>query len=142
MDGSIGAAATGDRRHWRRYPARDCAWIRTFRLYPGRGAELVNLSRGGALVEGRDRFTPGCWLETRIATASELLLGRAQVLRCEVARLSAHRGATYRTAVGFERPLKLEALPPCEEPRGDGYPVPRALATIGCAAGSDYPDAR
>lgn len=127
--------ATTERRSWRRQRAPECPWLRTFRLYPGRGAELVDLSRGGALVESRDRFVPGTWLQMKIATDSELLWSRAQVVRCEVVRLSTDLGTTYRTAVGFEHALALRSLS-----LGDGYSVPGPLPKMVGDSGSGYPE--
>lgn len=127
--------AATERRAWQRYQALECGWLRAFRLYPGRDAHLLNLSRGGALVEAHERFSPGCWLQMKITTEWELLWARAQVIRCEVTRLSAHRGATYRTALGFERILTLRPLA-----TEDGYSVPGLAGAADNVAGSDYPE--
>jgi len=126
-----------ERRLWPRFGARECDWLVTFRLYPGSGAVLVNLSRGGALVEGRERFAPGSWLQIKIVTASELLWGRARVVRCEVAELTAHTGARYRTAVGFERALILQRLA-----AEAGYPIPDPSPTPPDDVGTGYPESR
>lgn len=123
-----------ERRAWRRYQAIECEWLRAFRLSPGRDAYLLNLSRGGALVETRERFSPGCWIQMKITTEGELLWARAQVIRCEVTRLSPHRGATYRTALGFERVLTLGPLMP------DESSVPSTAPTPASVAGSHYPE--
>jgi hypothetical protein len=124
-----------ERRAWLRYPAIECEWLRVFCLYPGRDAHLLNLSRGGALVETRERFSPGCWIQMKITTEGGLLWARAQVIRCEVTRLSPHRGATYRTALGFERVLTLGPLTPADE-----YSVPSTAPTQVSVAGSHYPE--
>lgn len=129
--------ARDERRLWPRLLAEECEWLLTFRLFPGRGAALLNLSRGGALVEGRERFAPGAWLQMKIVTHAELLWSRARVVRCEVARLSAHAGTTYRTAVGFERALTLQGI----GERG-GYPVPDPRAASSTGSGTDYPESQ
>lgn len=132
VDASVGVP---ERRAWRRYQALECEWLRVFRLYPGRDAHLLNLSRGGALIEASDRFSPGCWIQMKITTEWELLWARARVIRCEVTRLSPHRGATYRTALGFERALTLGPLMPRDE-----YSVPGTAPSQVGVAGTHYPE--
>lgn len=119
--GSLG----DDRRAWMRWTAAQCPWLRSIRLFPGTDLRLVNLSRGGALVELSARLLPGAWVRIRIVTAHELHVGRAQVVRCAVAMLGGGGGLVYRAAIRFERGLQLQPL--LESSSGclsAGYAVP------------------
>lgn len=123
-----------ERRAWKRYQGAECAWLRMLRLFPGREAALLNLSRGGALVETRERCAPGAWLQMKIVTERELLWIRAQVVRCEVVGLISGQGVTFRAALGFEHALSLQAL------ASDEYLVPDISHAPAGPAGNDYPE--
>lgn len=110
MERPLSARHLEERRAWARRLPRECHWLRSLRCFPGRDVELIDLSRGGALVESSHRLTPGVWLQTKLTTDCELLVGRAQVLRCQVARLDARDGITYRAALRFERLLTLQRM--------------------------------
>jgi|SRR5688572_16298144 hypothetical protein len=82
----------------------DHSWTREARatLRPGHPILIVNISRGGALVEGTRPMRPGTRVLLQIATASGALGLSALVLRCGVRSLSAADGVIYSGALKFD----------------------------------------
>ena len=71
-------------------------------LRPGHPILVVNISRGGALVEGSRPLRPGTRVMLQVATSSGALGLSALVLRCGVQRLSVEEGVLYRGALKFD----------------------------------------
>jgi hypothetical protein len=71
-------------------------------LRPGCAITLVDVSAGGALVEGPRPLRPGARVHLQILTASRRFAIVAHVLRCAVWALDPLAGVTYRGAVRFE----------------------------------------
>lgn len=71
-------------------------------LRPGRVVSLVDLSAGGALVEGDRPLRPGGRVQLHLVTAAGTFLLYAHVLRCAVWALDDRTGAIYRGALRFE----------------------------------------
>jgi hypothetical protein len=81
----------------------------TARLRSGQDLALLNLSTGGALVEGGFRALPGTTIELQLLTPGWRGLAMARVLRCHVAALHPGRGIRYRAALAFAQELKVPA---------------------------------
>jgi hypothetical protein len=79
-------------------------WTRSAKatLRPGCPIAIVNISRGGALVEGSQPLRPGTRVMLQIATPTGALGLSALVLRCGVRALSADDGVIYRGALRFD----------------------------------------
>lgn len=79
-------------------------WTRTAKatLRPGCPISIVNISRGGALVDGNRPMRPGTRVLLQIVTSSGALGLSALVLRCGVRSVSADSGVVYRSAVKFD----------------------------------------
>jgi hypothetical protein len=88
----------------------------TARLRSGQDLSLINLSSGGALVEGNFGARPGTSIELQLLTPGWRGLAMAQVLRCHVAALHPSRGVRYRAALAFAQEL---AVPGEEEDSGE-----------------------
>jgi hypothetical protein len=99
------------------------------RIRPGREVVVVDLSNGGALVEGPWRFRPGARCEVHIGGGETSVSVRARIVRCYVARLDWQSPVRYRTALAFERPLALRQ----RLERLEGYLLPgfRTTANAG-----------
>ncbi len=80
-------------------------WLGAARIWPGRDVTVVNVSTGGALVEGDARLAPGMSVDLQLTAPGGRLLVRGRVLRCYVSALGRHGVVRYRGAVVFERPL-------------------------------------
>jgi hypothetical protein len=96
------------------------------RIRPGRDIVIVDLSCGGALVEGPWRFRPASRCDMHMQIGVDDVQVRARVVRCFVARLDRLVPVRYRTALAFdlrvELPERWGALDgyqlPCEAPEG------------------------
>ena len=71
-------------------------------LRPGCVVALVDVSGGGALVEGPRPLRPGARVHLQIATAARTFSIEAQVMRCTVWILDPVDGVRYRGALRFE----------------------------------------
>ena len=93
--------AVGERRAHER--AAD-EWIRTAKasLRPGCPISIVNISRGGALVEGTQPMRPGTRVLLQIVIPSNAFGLSAVVVRCDVRALSVEQGVIYRGALRFD----------------------------------------
>ena len=96
----MGCAVSERRAHER---AED-PWSNTAKatLRPGRSINIVNISRGGALVEGTHPMRPGTRVLVQIVTSTRTFGLSAVVLRCGVLALNADGGVLYRGALRFD----------------------------------------
>jgi PilZ domain len=74
------------------------------KLRPGRPAQIVDVSAGGALIETEWRLLPGTRVELQLGEPVALYHVKARILRCHVARLDRER-IRYRGALVFEERL-------------------------------------
>lgn len=98
--------AVTERRRSPRWPADAFRWTRV-RLRPGRDAALVNLAKGGMLVEGA-RLYPGAPVVLQLIGPSSATLISGTVVRCQVAALERDAGVRYRGAISFDAAIDLE----------------------------------
>jgi hypothetical protein len=87
-------------------------------LRPGYAVALVDLSSGGALIEGPRQLRPGARVHLQLLTPHRRIGIGARVLRCAVASLT--HGIKYRGAVKFDH--RCPEL--WEGATLDGYAVP------------------
>ncbi len=71
-------------------------------LRPGHPAFIVNISRGGALVDSTRQMRPGTRVMVQIVTRRGALGLSALVLRCGVRAVSSNDGVLYRGALRFD----------------------------------------
>ena len=82
------------------------------RLRPGRTADILDLSAGGALIETDWRLLPGMRVEMQVGDPVPLFRVAARILRCHVAVVDRTR-IRYRGALMFDKALPLgEAATP------------------------------
>ena len=98
---------TRDRRLSVRRAGKECAWLVAARLRPGRDIRVVDLSDGGALIEGLVRLMPGSSVELHVRCLEARHTIRGRVLRCFVSAIR-RDGVEYRAALGFDRPISLD----------------------------------
>lgn len=99
------------------------------RLRTGRELSVVNVSDGGALVEGA-RLLPGTHMDVHVTTRDGRVLVRSRVVRAYVAGLQAN-AVRYRVALAFDRVIDTS--------RASGYVLPSPLAAHHQESGSGYP---
>ncbi len=130
---------TGQTRIERRASPRratgECAWVSRARVRPGLDVNLLDLSSGGALVEGSFRLLPGSRVELQLSSPDAERVVAGRVLRCCVSALSGESGIRYTAAVGFESRLAI----PGEQVRSSGYLLPGALSRLAALKGTVYP---
>jgi hypothetical protein len=107
-------------------------------LRPGCRVHVVDLSAGGALVQGERPLRPGAHVHFQIVTRLRRFALSARVLRCEVWMLDSSHGVTYRGALQFEERCDLvcetethfESLVPVTrgmDARAEGTPDPNVV---------------
>jgi hypothetical protein len=94
-----------DRRRARRRRTVEEHGIVSARVRPGHEVDLIDVSAGGALVEGMRRLSPGALIELYLAAGERCASVRGRVLRCAVVRLKP-TAVSYRGAIGFDRDLQ------------------------------------
>jgi len=90
----------GDRRTARRFGAGEHGIVAAH-VRSGGAVAVVDVSAGGALVEGQHRLIPGALVELHVETSGRRAAVRGRVLRCAVARLYA-AAVCYRGAIAFD----------------------------------------
>ncbi len=95
-----------DRRRSARWVPGPTDALSRVRLRAGRELAVVNVSAGGALVEGTTRLLPGTHVEVHVTGAQGRVLVRARVVRCAVWTVTADV-VTYRGALAFSAPVDL-----------------------------------
>jgi hypothetical protein len=76
------------------------------RLRPGRPARILDLSRGGALIETDWRLLPGARVELQLGDPVVRHQVKGRIVRCHVALLDRER-IRYRGALAFEEQLRF-----------------------------------
>lgn len=71
-------------------------------LRPGCSVRVVDLSPGGALVEGERPLRPGARVHVHVVISTTPFTATARVLRCAVWKVHPTDGVTYRGALQFE----------------------------------------
>ena len=95
-----------ERRRLRRWAPGATDALSRVRLRAGRELAVINVSGGGALVEGAARLLPGTHVDVHVTAALGRVLVRARVVRCTVWSLTADV-VHYRGALAFESPVEL-----------------------------------
>jgi len=95
-----------DRRHDTRFLAPLLGETRAT-IRPGCPVTLLDLSAGGALIEGQRQLRPGSRVHLQVVTPSRSFGVGAHVLRCTVSALDPERGAIYQGAIKFEHRCEL-----------------------------------
>lgn len=94
-----------DRRRWPRLKPADLPFIKKVEFSRGSKIEIINISRGGLLLETESRLGPDLKVEAKIVTTEGIFKVKGTTLRSWVFSL---KGAPrYRTAVVFKDPFEL-----------------------------------
>ena len=118
-----------ERRAWARVSTLDHVAMANGRLRPGRPAQIIDVSPGGALVETDWRLLPGTRVELQVGDPVTLHRVKGRIVRCHVALLDRER-VRYRGGLAFEEQLLLGGNGN-ERPAGSsctaasGLPAPR-----------------
>ena len=120
-----------NRRSHKRVPGKALDWVEVARVKYGPEVSIVDLSKGGVLVESDRPLKPGSKQALEIAAGGKTIVVPFGVLRSKISALGP-KGAVYRAACAFSRVLDLPQLAneeACEEasPRATGAEVARVL---------------
>ena len=118
-----------ERRRLERRAPDEGETVSRVRLRTGRELSVVDVSDGGALVEGA-RLLPGTHLDVHVTTRDGRVLVRSRVVRAYVAELESN-AVRYRGALAFDRAIDTS--------RAAGYALPSVVTAHRQAPGSDYP---
>ena len=100
----MGGTVRRERRASTRVLALTMEGMERARLRPGRTADIVDLSCGGALIETDWRLLPGMRVELQVGDPVPLFRVAARILRCHVAVVDRTR-IRYRGALMFDKQL-------------------------------------
>lgn len=95
-----------DRRTAPRLPASAIPSLKGVKLVAGPEVRLINISRGGALIESNTRLSPGSALCLRLVTADSIYLLKGRVLRSRVAFLTGN-ALQYESALVFDEEFSM-----------------------------------
>jgi PilZ domain len=104
-------------------------------LRPGCTVHIVDVSPGGALVQGERPLRPGSRVHMHVVSRARTFAVAARVLRCAVWALHPMDGVTYRGALQFENRCELFWEPGTRP----GAQVPGAAATDPSGTGQPLP---
>lgn len=108
-----------ERRQWPRLPASVLGDL-SASIVSGPDVKLVNLSRGGALIEVPTRYPMRSWVRLRLTRSTgEVTIAAGTVLWAQVASMVDGR-INYLIAIAFETPIAdLSAATGIREPQAD-----------------------
>jgi hypothetical protein len=112
-----------NRRRWPRLKPDTIPGLKSIELSQGAKIEIVDISKGGLLLETEARLRPDFKIVLKVKTAEGLLRIDGTILRSAIYSL---KGVPkYRTAIAFNQPLELvdAAVVPVMESResSDGF---------------------
>lgn len=95
-----------ERRQFRRVSLVDASDAVAGRIRPGVVVRVLDLSRGGGLIESGARLLPGANVDLQLESADARATIRARVVRCFVGSVSPVR-IVFRGALQFDVPLAV-----------------------------------
>ena len=104
-------------------------------LRPGYAVSLIDLSSGGALIQGPRQLRPGSRVHLQLVSGNRRIGIAAHVLRCSVAALDSRHGVQYRGALKFDH--RCDVL--WENGTLDGYLIPGSPHSVPAQDGQDIP---
>ena len=98
-----------ERRQFRRVSLAGTADVVAGRIRPGVVVRVLDLSRGGGLIESGARLLPGANVDLQLESADARATIRARVVRCFVGSVSPAR-IVFRGALEFDAPLPAASV--------------------------------
>jgi hypothetical protein len=122
---------SNQRRASPRLPPTAIPSLKGVKLVAGPEVQLINISRGGALIESEARLSPGSHLCLRLVTAESVYLLKGRILRSKVAAV-AEGCLRYQSAISFDEEFSI--LPQRESPRHSECAAPDDATADSAAA--------
>ena len=101
--------AQSERRQFQRVSFGDAADALAGRIRPGVVVRILDLSRGGGLIESGARLLPGANVDLQLESPDARATIRARVVRCCVGSVSPVR-IVFRGALQFDAPLPASSV--------------------------------
>jgi hypothetical protein len=95
-----------DRRKTPRFDPSVIPFLEAVHLVGGPEVKLVNISRGGALIESQERLSPGLSIMLKIATAETVYLLKGCILRYDVSSID-DTVPHYYSAIAFDEDFTI-----------------------------------
>ncbi len=93
------------RRRSPRFDSSAIPNLKSVHQVEGPEVKLINISRGGALIETQKRIPPGSKISLRIVTTEKVYTLNGQILRCYVYEIE--KVLTYQCALAFDEDFTL-----------------------------------
>lgn len=122
-----------DRRRAVRLPPSAIPLLKSVRLVAGPEVKLINISRGGALIESEARLSPGSTICVRLVSGDSIYLLKGRVLRARAASLSGTE-LRYHIALAFDEEF---AVVPMDEALQEELPAAGKPSTEQGKSGED-----
>jgi hypothetical protein len=100
-----------DLRRAPRFDASAIPSLKSAHQIGGPEIKLINISRGGALIEVQERLSPGTSFALQLVTAETVHLLHGRIIRCYVYAIG--KVVQYRCAIAFDEDFTI--LPPGKE---------------------------
>jgi hypothetical protein len=94
-----------NRRLSPRLKAEDVPFLKSVELYQGKEIQIVNISRGGILIETETRLRPDFKIMLTLVTTEGIYKRDGMILRSSISSLNGI--PKYRTAIAFKQPFEL-----------------------------------
>ena len=94
-----------NRRRWPRLNPKTLPFLKSVEFNQGMEAEIVNISRGGLLLETEARLRPDLKIMLKLVTTEGVLKMDGLILRSSIYSLKGI--PRYRTAIAFKHPFNL-----------------------------------
>jgi hypothetical protein len=119
-----------ERRHWPRLQASSVPFLKSVTLSQGTEVAVMDISRGGMLLESEVRLQPQMKILLRLVTSDGDIKLEGSVVRSFIASLAG--APKYRSAIAFEHPFHMlddiseeTAASPFESAIETGMPQPQ-----------------
>lgn len=132
---STGRNKKTDESSQRRYPRmkpHEVPGLKSVELSQGTEVDIVNISRGGLLLETEARLRPDMTIMLKVVTTEGILRLDGTILRSSIYSLEG--APRYRTAIAFKQPLELvdeSVISTGEIPGGEDCPLQHLDAELG-----------
>jgi hypothetical protein len=123
-------------RRWPRFSVSEVPWIKNVSIGSGARTNVVNVSRGGTLLQTRRRIARGTGVDLHLNTAEGTVQLTGLVLRSSISSLKGI--PQYHAAVAFDRPLNIFDEPP--GPIAEDSRTPAFISSPSCPFPPDRRD--
>lgn len=94
-----------EQRRWPRLKPSSVPFLKSVTFNQGTEVQVLNISRGGMLVETEVRLRPQIKVTLKMVTSDGLVKLQGVVLRSSI--VSLEKGPRYQTAISFENPFHM-----------------------------------